>query len=145
MGLSKRAKITWIALGALVIALPVSLWAVNALTPSIVRQALPASATNVQEYYSDDGFHGDFVRCLQADMSAAEMPRFVAKLGLSQRYNLKRDAKLPLSFGTSDIVSWWQPPDDLEGSYFAYNAGEHSYSLAKYENGQVYCKTIAWQ
>jgi len=142
--LSKRAKITWVTLGTLVIALPTGLWTVNALTPSSVRQALPASASNVQEYYSDDGFHGDFVRCLQADMPQSEMPRFAAKLGLLQRYNAKRDAKLLLGFTTSDAISWWQLPTSLDGAYFECKPSSSSYSLAKYENGHVYFKAIAW-
>ncbi len=93
MAVSRRSKRTWIVLGALVVALPIGLWGADALTPSVVRQALPKAAANVQEYYSDDGFHGDFVRCLQADMPESEMPRFAAKLGLSRRYDAKRDAK----------------------------------------------------
>lgn len=144
MAVSKRAKITWITLGSLVIALPVGLWAVDALTPLIVRKALPATASNIQEYYSDDGFHGDFVRCLQADMPKSEMPRFAAKLGLSQRYDAKRDAKLPLSFATSDTIPWWQPPQSLDNAYYDYKPGRDSYSLAKYENGQVHFMVIAW-
>ena len=132
------------ALGALVIALPAGLWAVDALTPSIVRQALPVTATNVQEYYSDDGFHGDFVRCLQADMPQSEMPRFAGRLGLSQRYDPKRDAKLLLGFTTSDAISWWQPPESLDGAYFKNESGRNAYSLAKYANGRAYFIGRAW-
>ena len=142
--MSKRAKRTWIVVGLVIVALPTGLWAVDALTPSIVRRALPATASNIQEYYSDDGFHGDFVRCLQADMPSSEMPRFAAKLGLIQRYDAKRDAKLPLSFATSDMISWWQPPQSLDNAYYDYKPGNSSYSLAKYENGQVFFKVIAW-
>ena len=126
MAVSKRAKITCIAIGTIVAAFPVGLLAVDALTPSIVRQALPASAAN------------------QANMPKSEMPRFAAKLGLSQRYDPKRDAKLPLKFSTSDIISWWQPPQSLDNAYYDYNPSNNSYSLAKYENGQVYFKAIAW-
>lgn len=147
MRLSKRAKVTWIALATLVVALPAGFWAVDALAPSIVRQALPASATNVQEYYSDDGFQGNFVRCLQADMPQSEMPSFAAKLGLTQRYDAQRNANLanlPLGFGTSDVISWWEPPLSLDGSYLEYAPGKSSYSIAKYENGRVYFKAIAW-
>ncbi len=144
MALSKRAKRTWIIIGLVVAALPVGFWAVDALTPSIVRQALPTQEADVQEYYSDDGFHGDFVRCLQVDMPQSEMPRFAAKLGLSQRYNPKRDANLPLNFTTSDAISWWQPPESLDGAYFKYTPGSNSYSLARYENGQVHFIALAW-
>lgn len=144
MGLSKRVKRTFVALGALIVAIPLGAWAVDSLTPSVVRRALPAAATDVQEYYSDDGFHGDFVRCLQARMPRSEMPKFASRLGLTERYSSSKDSKLPLSFSFENASSWWQPPDRLAGAYFKCDPHEDKFYAATYQNGQVYFLASAW-
>ncbi len=144
MGLSKRVKKTFIAIGTLIVALPLGAWTIASLTPSIARQALPSAATDVQEYYSDDGFHGDFVRCLQAQMPRSEIPKFASRLGLTERYNLSKDSKLPLSFSFENAPSWWQPPDKFDGAYFKYNPHENRFYVATYQNGQVYFLASAW-
>lgn len=144
MGLSQRTKKTVIALGVMVVAIPLAAWAVDSSTPSSIRQALPPTATNIQEYYKDDGFHGDFVRCLQAQMPQTEMPRFASRLGLTERYSSSKDSKLPVSFSFENAPSWWQPQEKLEGAYFHYKPGEDKFYIAAYQNGQVYFLASAW-
>ena len=144
MALSKRVKKTLAVSGALVVALPVGLWAIDRFTPSNVRKALPATAANVQEYYEDDNWHGDFVRCLQAEMPQSEMPRFAAKMGMNKRYDTRRDAKLPVAFGTASAPAWWTPPADLNGAYFKYEPEREAYSVATYHDGRVYFLATAW-
>lgn len=143
MGLSKRSQKVLI-LVAVLTALPGSIWIADIVTPSIVRRALPATATDVHEYYQDDYFQGDFVRCLQAKMPEAEMPQFAAKLGLTQRYNARQHSELPLTFSIPDMIPWWHPPASLEGAYLKYQPGKESYSIARYQNGRVYFLAAAW-
>lgn len=141
--MSKISSKILIVLGILVIGV-CCLWAADRLTPSLPRRALPATASDVQEYYSDSGFNGDFLRCLRARMPESEMPQFAAKLGLTQRYDPKRDAKLPISFSVDPGISWWHQPDSMKGAYFEYTPGSESFSMAMYQEGDVYYMATSW-
>ena len=144
MKLSKRARNILFGIAAVIVAIALGLWAADALIPSVVRRALPATASEVHEYYNDSGFTGDFLRCLKAKMPQSEMPRFAAKLGLAQRYDPRKDAKSPVSFSAADGISWWSQPKTLNGAYFKYTPGSESYSVATYQDGYVYFLAIAW-
>ena len=141
--MSKTSSKILIVFSMLIIVL-FCLWAADRLTPSLARRALPASATSVQEYYSDSGFNGDYLRCLRARMPESEMPEFATKLGLTQRYDPKRDAKLPIRFAVDPGVSWWHQPASMEGAYFEYTPGSESFSMAMYQDGYVYYMATAW-
>ncbi len=144
MDLSKRVKRTLLTVGGLAAVLLLGLWVVDAVTPSPVRQALPATATDVQEY-CNASWQGDSLRCLQAKMPQAEMPKFAAKLGLVERYNPRTDAALPISFDGGREADWWHSPTTMNGAYFEYKPGKEAYSLATYQNGRAYYLATAWQ
>ncbi len=67
------------------------------LIPSNAVRALPGSATDVHEYYWDDGFKGDFVRVVKAKMPESDFPAFVNKLGLTDTYD-------PAVHGTGSVA-----------------------------------------
>lgn len=144
MGLSRRAKKIVVTFGVLAVVLPAGCWVADNVPPSAVRQALPATATNVQEYYQDDAWHGDYVRCLEAKMPQSELPQFAAKLGLVKRYNPSKGQVPPMGFAIADAPSWWHPPTTLDGAYFKYKPGKEAYSIATYQNGHVYFLATAW-
>jgi hypothetical protein len=144
LGLSKRAKKLVVTFGVLAVVLAAACWVADNVPPSAVRQALPATATDVQEYYQDDAWQGDFVRCLEAKMPQSELPQLAAKLGLVKRYNPSRDQALLVGFAIADAPSWWHPPTTLAGAYFNYKPGKEAYSIATYQNGRVYFLATAW-
>ncbi len=143
MAFSKRVQGTGVTLAVLAAAAPIGIWLIDTLTPSLVRQALPAAATDVQEYCDVD-WNGDYARWLQAKIPQSEMPRFAEKLGLQQRYQSGKHAPVMVSFEETGAPSWWHAPASLEGAYFKYKPGEERYSVALYQNGQVYYLATAW-
>ncbi|MES2463765.1 MAG: hypothetical protein V4671_24615 [Armatimonadota bacterium] len=140
MYLSRRKRIALILLNVPV-ALVLGVFILDKVVPSNARRALPASATDIHEYYDDAGFNlqGDFSRFLKAKMPKSEMPGFAAKLGLNTRYNA---AAFPVEFSGSP--AWWDPPATPDGAYVQLGPGSEGYSLAKYKGGYVYFKAISW-
>ena len=151
MPLSRGKRIALTVLGV-IIALPLvlvgGLLVADKLIPSNVRKALPADATDVNEYYTDNLFLGDFVRYVKAKMPESEMPEFARKLSLSQRYSPAAVPVRPgfsLDFdGETRINSWWNSSPALNGAYIKIGPGTEAYSIAKYANGYVYFKAISW-
>lgn len=111
---------------------------------SNVRQALPAGATNVHEYYYGGG-NGDFTRCFSATMSPTEFDQFVQQLELKTKYQSSLHASLPVSFYVNCSKPWWTPPDDLiEGSYFNDFPESDMYEVVGYRDGIAYYVATSW-
>ncbi|MBS0208996.1 MAG: hypothetical protein JSS27_08595 [Planctomycetes bacterium] len=112
---------------------------------STARNALPSSATDIHEYYWDDGFQGDFVRCLRAKMTEADFSIYVNRLGLKERYETSKHENIPVHFFGRCTEPWWDPPLDLkEGAYFKYTPKEEYFQAVGYRNGYAYFVAAAW-
>ncbi|MES2459975.1 MAG: hypothetical protein V4671_05270 [Armatimonadota bacterium] len=129
MYLSRRKRLALILLNV-PIALVLGALILDNVMPSYVRQALPASATDIQEYYSYSfNPQGDFARYLKARMPESEMPAFAVKLNLIQRYSATAHRSMSVNFGGE--TAYWNPSSRLDGAYVQFGPGGAAYSLAK--------------
>ena len=146
MHLSKGDRVTLAVLGmvsAVLLVLVAVLLVQPYVVPSNVRQALPASATDVKEYFFDSPFakEADTTLYVRARMPEGELPGVAAKLGLTQRYSAAYHVNLPMSFsGTPD---WWASDLNPTGAYINVKLGRSrmEYCIAQYQNGFVYVKS----
>jgi hypothetical protein len=115
-----------------------------ALLPSRARRALPWEATDICEHYWDDGFQGDFLRCLKAKVSEEGFHSYVRALGLCHVYSTQQHKNLPLTFRVGCDEPWWNPSDSLDDAYFSHTPGKEHFALAKHENGHAYFVGFAW-
>lgn len=107
--------------------------------PSLARGALPASATEIHEHYTDARLGADYTRCLKAKVEAAGFEEFVVRLGLDQ----VSDSTNTLIKGIADCDEpWWDPPDKYVGARF--EKAEHHFAIAVYDRGYVYFSVRGW-
>ena len=97
----KRKINPWLKWGcltpiAVILALILGVYLLDTFMPSAARRALPNSATEVQEYYSDS-WNGDYVRCVRAKMPEADFPLYAKNLGLTERFDRVAHADIALS------------------------------------------------
>jgi hypothetical protein len=88
--------------------------------PSSARRALPKSAANIREYYSDS-WNGDFIRLIRADLRGWDDYIAYAKtLGFSERYSKVKhaDIKTIIGMGAGNAPGWWTPPPVDENTFF---------------------------
>jgi len=120
------------------------LFALDVFMPSAARRALPSSAMEVQEFYSDS-WNGDYVRCLRAKLPEADFPLFAKHLGLSEHFDPVKDADIAsminMSFGGPD---WWRPPQAGPTTYFKYKRGNDFLEVLNYSEGYAYFVSTAW-
>lgn len=112
--------------------------------PSRVVRALPDSASDVHEYYWDDGFTGDFVRVLKARMPESDFPAFVNNLGLIDKYDPAVHGSGRVSFSAMCGEDWWNPPESLDNAYIEYRPGDDYYVVVKYHEGYAYFTALSW-
>jgi hypothetical protein len=145
MRFTRRTNIALIIAG--VVFLPVflisALLVVDSLIPSPARQALPSSATDVQEY-CDNSLNGDYERRIRAQMPEKDVAPFAAKMGLVERYSRKKHSNLPVSI-LSGEQAWWNPPSNgLEGAYFSCPPSGEKSQVAIYSDGYLYYFEEEW-
>ena len=107
--------------------------------PSNARRALPESATEVQEYYSDSIFTGDFTRILKARLPEKDFPLYAKNLGLTEKYdsskhNRREHDDLETSMG--GMPEWWNEPMELDNCYFLLD--REYINRIKWKDGWVY-------
>ena len=114
--------------------------------PSIARRALPDSATDIQEYYSDGGFTGDFARVLKARLPEKDFPLYAKNFGLSEKYDpIKYGSTYDqLKTGVGSVPDWWDEPTDLGNCYFLHTPGKEFFERIKWKDGWVYFVAVAW-
>ncbi len=130
----------------LVVVLIVGVIIVDKVVPSIACRALPDSATDIQEYYSDGGFTGDFARVLKARLPEKDFPLYAKNLGLSEKYD-------PIKYGSTydqlktavgSVPDWWDEPTDMGNCYFLHTPGKEFFERIKWKDGWVYFVAVAW-
>lgn len=145
MRFTRRTNIALIIAG--VVFLPVflisALLVVGSLIPSPARQALPSSATDVQEY-CDNSLNGDYERRIRARMPEKDVAPFAAKMGLGERYSRAKHSKLPVSVPTGHKPWWTSPRGGLEGAYFSCSPSGNKSQAAIYSNGYLYYFEEEW-
>ncbi|EDY16070.1 hypothetical protein CfE428DRAFT_6395 [Chthoniobacter flavus Ellin428] len=117
--------------------------ALDRFLPSAARRALPASASDVQEYYSGTV---DYVRCLKAKLPEGDVVLYARNLNLTSRFDPVEDAKIAsmVNIGIGDAPKWWNPPSASASSYFRYAPGKERVEVLRYSNGYVYYLVTAW-
>jgi hypothetical protein len=129
----------WLLYGCLAAVVLLVLLIVEAIiAPSNARRALPASATDVQEYYLNAGFTGDFTRILKARLPEKDFPLYAKNLGLTERYDPSKQSRdyggLETSIG--GMPEWWDEPLELDNCYFLL--GKEYVERIKWKDGWVY-------
>lgn len=145
MKISRGVKWGCIAPGVGVPLLFVALLLLDTYLPSGVRRALPESATDIQEYYSDS-WNGDFVRLLKARMSEEAYGDYAKALGLVTRFDESKhaDIRSSIDMGAGGAPSWWDPPRSSDTTYFKHLKGDDFVKTLKYSNGTVYVFITSW-
>ncbi len=137
----------WGCLAPIVVILAVTLGlvALDYVMPSAPRKALPASATDVKEYYSGD-WNGDYERLLRANIPEADYPLFAKSLGLKERFDPIAHADIAswINVGFSDQPPWWNPPTAGQTTYFEYDPKHYSLRVLKYSSGYAYFVSASW-
>jgi len=114
--------------------------------PSKARRALPSSATDIQEHYSDAGFTGDFTRVLKARLPEQDFLLYAKNLGLTEKYDPSKHDSISSHVGTivGRVPNWWDDPRDLDNCYFLYTPDKDFMERIKWKNGWVYFLAISW-
>jgi len=113
--------------------------------PSGARRALPSSAADIQEYYSDS-WNGDFVRLLKARLPEEDYEDYAKSLDLTIRFDESKhaDIRSSIDMGAGDAPSWWDPPRSNDTTYFDHVKGDDYVQTLKYSNGTVYLLIVSW-
>ena len=114
------------------------------MIPSNAARALPGSATDIHEYYWDDGFQGDFTRTLKAKMPESDFLEFVNNLDLKDRFDPAIHGNGPVSFTVPCDEEWWNPPTSLDNAFINYKRGDEYFAIAKYHDGHAYFAAFCW-
>ncbi len=121
-------------------------WAGWEMTTPPARKALPWSAREVRDEGSED-FPSDYTYYLKARIAAEGFAPYCRKLGLSPHSQGRKYAAdatwlswMPLTLSGKDIP-WWDPSGSLEGTWVQQEG--HSWTLAKFERGFVYLKSLS--
>lgn len=111
------------------------LW--DRFVPSLVRRALPVSATDVQEFYRDLSITGDYIRLLKAKLPEADYPRYARNLGLARRAT-PAEIRSRAFFYCSPAPPWWSPPASFTNIFVKSLEGEDGWDALTYDSGYVY-------
>jgi len=113
--------------------------------PSSAHRALPKSATNIQEYYSDS-WNGDFVRVIKSKLPEKDYEDYAKALKMNTRFDATKHKEITsmINIGAGDAPSWWDPPKATGTTYFEYIQGDDYVQTLKYSNGTVYLLVISW-
>jgi hypothetical protein len=121
------------------------LWLIDTFLPSADRRALPNTASEVQEYYSDS-WNGDFVRLLKARLPESDYESYAKNRGLTQRFDpiAHEDIRSMIEINAADAPYWWGPPPASTKTFFRYERGDHWVQTLSYSHGTVYLLTTSW-
>ena len=121
------------------------LYLLDTFMPSAARRALPKSATDIQEYYSDS-WNGDFVRLIKARLPKDDYEEYAKALDLSTRFDesTHADIRSMIDIGAGDAPAWWDPPPSSSTTYFDHVRGDDYVKTLKYSNGTVYLFIGSW-
>jgi hypothetical protein len=145
MKVSRGVKLGCLAPIIVLLSLIGGLFLLDAFLPSGVRRALPESATDIQEYYSDS-WNGDFVRLIKARLPEGDYHQYAKALNLSTRFDESKhsDIRSKIDIGAGDAPAWWDPPQSSSTTYFDHVKGDDYVKTLKYSNGTVYLFITSW-
>jgi hypothetical protein len=123
----------------------VAILLVDAIVPSGPRRALPKSASDIQEYYSDS-WNGDFVRIIKAKLPEKDYVDYANELKIPFSFDASKheDIRSMIDMGAGDAPSWWNPPSASETTFFDHVKGDDYVKSLKYSNGTVYLFIASW-
>ena len=113
--------------------------------PSAGRRALPASAIDIQEYYSGT-WNGDFVRLIKARLPLEDYDAYAKALKLYERFDATKHAEIKsmIEIGIGGAPGWWDPPRASATTYFKHVKGDQYVQALNYSNGTVYYLITSW-
>ncbi len=105
------------------------------------RRELPWSATEIRESYWTEGFLPDYNYYLKARITEKQFQDYLAKFELTPHTPERKyeDEEMWMEWGYHSN-SWWAPSESLEKT-FVWQGG-HTWTFAKYENGNLYLTSI---
>lgn len=130
---------------AFVILLILGCMLVDEVVPSQARRALPGSASDVQEYYSDS-WNGDFIRLIKAKLPRKDYEEYARVLGLTERFDPIKHAEIKsmIGIGAGDAPDWWNPPMTRDTTFFEHVKGDDNVRALNYSNGSVFYLMTSW-
>lgn len=130
---------------AIIISVILAIYLLDTFLPSTARRALPKSATEIQEYYSDS-WNGDYLRCIKARLPEADFPVYAKKLGLNEQFDpiAHVDIASTLNMGFSDAPAWWTPPVASRTTYFQFIPSNDFLQILNYSGGYAYFVSTSW-
>jgi hypothetical protein len=143
MKVSRPLVIAGVVLGIVVqvasIVLIALIW--NYTTVCYLRRALPASATEIRDEALD--VFPDSAYFLKARMPQEDFEAYCMAIRLSPHYpgRVYTDQDHWLSWSSVHKLEWWDPSDNLDGTYVLQEGRE--WTMAKYENGKVYVTSFS--
>lgn len=129
---------------AVILVLILTAFLTDALIPSNARRALPKSATDVREYYSDS-WNSDYVRCVKAKLPEPDYPLYAKNLGLTERFDpvAHVDIASMINMGIGGAPKWWTPHAAGPTTYFQHKRAD-SLQVLKYSSGYAYFVSASW-
>ena len=145
MKISRGVKWGCIAPVVGVLSLIAFLYLLDTFMPSAAGRALPESANDIQEYYSDS-WNGDFVRLVKARLPEGDYEEYAKALNLSTRFDDSKhaDIRSTIDIGAGDAPAWWDPPRSSSTTYFDHVKGDDYVQTLKYSDGTVYLFIVSW-
>jgi hypothetical protein len=128
-----------------VVVLIAGVFMLDRLIPSTARSQLPASATDIQEYYSDS-WNGDFVRLIKAKLPQETYAEYARRLKIVTLFDpaTDQDIESVINLVIADAPTWWNPPKASETTYFEHRKGDDYLQVLSYSNGYVYYLVTSW-
>lgn len=113
--------------------------------PSNEHRALPKSATDIQEYYSDS-WNGDFLRVIKAKLPEKDYEAYAKALSMTTKFDesVHKEIRSMIDIGAGDAPVWWDPPRASGTTYFEHIRGSDRVQTLKYSNGAVYLLIVRW-
>jgi len=113
--------------------------------PSNARRKLPASATHIQEYYSDC-LIGDFTRLIKAKLPQQDYAKYASNVNLESLFDPvnHQDIESTINLRFGDAPPWWNPPKASGTTYYEYKKGDVFLRVMSYSDGYVYYLMTKW-
>ena len=128
-----------------IISMILAIYLLGNFLPSKIRRALPKSATEIQEYYSDS-WNGDYLRCLKARLPENDFPIYAKNLGLNEQFDpiANADISSVINMSCSDTLAWWTPPPASRTTFFKFEPTNDFLEIISYSEGYAYYVSASW-
>jgi len=116
----------------------------NFISKSRAVYNLPRSAIDIQEFYVDSGFTGNFTRLVKARFPLAYLKTYAKNLNLIKYSKVTQGLKNKAANLNYQGPKWWNPPSSTRYLYFEQTPGRKSIVAINWKDGHVYFIAFSW-